>query len=41
LLHASADLKLVRLSSPAEIAVKTRIIVNPLANKGSCGKRWP
>jgi diacylglycerol kinase (ATP) len=21
--------------------VKTRIIVNPMANKGSCGKRWP
>ena len=24
-----------------EIAVKTRIIVNPMANKGNCGKRWP
>jgi diacylglycerol kinase family enzyme len=23
------------------MAVKTRIIVNPMANKGSCGKRWP
>ena len=22
-------------------AVKTRIIVNPMANKGNCGKRWP
>jgi hypothetical protein len=21
--------------------VKTRIIVNPMANKGNCGKRWP
>ena len=21
--------------------MKTRIIVNPMANKGSCGKRWP
>jgi diacylglycerol kinase (ATP) len=41
LLHAFADVKLARLSSQAEIAVKTRIIVNPMANKGSCGKRWP
>ena len=23
------------------MAVKSRIIVNPMANKGSCGKRWP
>ena len=23
------------------MAVKTRIIVNPMANKGNCGKRWP
>jgi len=23
------------------VAVKTRIIVNPMANKGNCGKRWP
>ena len=23
------------------MAVKTRIIVNPMANKGRCGKRWP
>ena len=21
--------------------MKTRIIVNPMANKGNCGKRWP
>src|SRR5438445_9825615 len=26
---------------PAEMTVKTRIIVNPMANKGCCGKRWP
>lgn len=24
-----------------EQAVRTKIIVNPMANKGSCGKRWP
>jgi len=23
------------------MAVKSRIIVNPMANKGNCGKRWP
>jgi diacylglycerol kinase family enzyme len=23
------------------MTVKTRIIVNPMANKGGCGKRWP
>src|SRR6185312_120657 len=23
------------------MTVKTRIIVNPMANKGNCGKRWP
>src|SRR5439155_1202850 len=23
------------------MAVKTRIIVNPMANKAGCGKRWP
>src|SRR5215813_7535952 len=22
-------------------AVRTKIIVNPMANKGACGKRWP
>jgi YegS/Rv2252/BmrU family lipid kinase len=41
LLRTSAEIKLARLSSQAEIGVKTRIIVNPMANKGSCGKRWP
>jgi diacylglycerol kinase family enzyme len=29
------------MSSRAEMAVKSRIIVNPMANKGGCGKRWP
>ena len=23
------------------MSVKTRVIVNPMANKGNCGKRWP
>lgn len=23
------------------MAVKTKIIINPMANKGNCGKRWP
>jgi YegS/Rv2252/BmrU family lipid kinase len=41
LIRISADVKLARLSSQAEMAVKTSIIVNPMANKGSCGKRWP
>jgi diacylglycerol kinase (ATP) len=27
--------------SRAEITVKTKIIVNPMANKGGCGKAWP
>lgn len=27
--------------SPAKVVVKTKIIVNRMANKGSCGKRWP
>jgi diacylglycerol kinase (ATP) len=27
--------------SRAKVVVKTKIIVNPMANKGSCGKRWP
>ena len=41
LISRSADIKLARSSSRAGIAVKTKIIVNPMANKGNCGKRWP
>jgi diacylglycerol kinase (ATP) len=41
LISPTAGIKLARLSSQAEIAVKTRVIVNPMANKGTCGKRWP
>jgi diacylglycerol kinase (ATP) len=40
LLRLSGKTKLARLSSQAEIAVKTKLIVNPMANKGNCGKRW-
>jgi YegS/Rv2252/BmrU family lipid kinase len=41
LISVSGKTKLARLPLQAEIAVKTRIIVNPMANKGNCGKRWP
>jgi diacylglycerol kinase family enzyme len=40
LIKPSTKIKLVRLSFGGK-AVKSRIIVNPMANKGSCGKRWP
>jgi YegS/Rv2252/BmrU family lipid kinase len=40
LIRRSATIKLARLSFGGK-AVKTRIIVNPMANKGRCGKRWP
>jgi diacylglycerol kinase (ATP) len=39
--RTSADVKLMQSSSRAETAVKSKIIVNPMANKGSCGHRWP
>ena len=41
MLQPAADVKLTRSSSHAETAVKSKIIVNPMANKGGCGKRWP
>jgi hypothetical protein len=40
LIYDLAQLRVLRLS-PAKVAVKTKIIVNRMANKGSCGKRWP
>ncbi|KRR17758.1 hypothetical protein CQ14_36310 [Bradyrhizobium lablabi] len=39
MIHFSAEIKLARLPS-WETAVRTKIIVNPMANKGNCGKRW-
>jgi diacylglycerol kinase (ATP) len=41
LIQPSPDIKLAGLSACGGIAVKTKIIVNPMANKGNCGKRWP
>ncbi|QHO78161.1 hypothetical protein ACH79_41855 [Bradyrhizobium sp. CCBAU 051011] len=40
MIHFSAEIKLARLPS-WETVVRTKIIVNPMANKGNCGKRWP